>query len=486
MEFGGLHMKKILLAASEGNPFIKTGGLADVVGALPKYLNSKKFDVCVMLPKYLCISSSDRKKMSHVTELYADMPRGREYIGIDKAKLEGITYYFIDNEHYFAGDVPYNQIFEDVNKFAFYSRAVLASLKELNYCPDIIHCHDWQAALIPVFLKEFYGKDPFFENTKTVMTIHNQKFQGRWRIDDIENCRDLPADCRYKAMEAYKETNFLKAGILYADRVTTVSETYAEEIKFPEGGEGLEGVMREVSGKLSGIVNGIDYEEYNPMTDSMLAEPFGLRNITKKKKNKEMLQKELGLKQDSKAMLLGIVSRLTEQKGFDLVNYIMEEMLCTLNVQVAVLGTGEDRFQNSFRYFQDKYQGQLSATIGYSEELAHKIYGGAGAFLMPSQFEPCGLSQLISMRYGTVPIVRETGGLKDTVEAYNEIWQTGTGFSFANYDAKEMLKIIGYAYDVFQNHPKEWRLMMKRCMKEDHSWQNSAKKYENLYQELVG
>ena len=478
-------MKKILFAASEGNPFIKTGGLADVVGALPKYLDGKKFDVRVILPKYLCIPEKDKQKMSHVTEFYADMPRGREYIGIDKVKAEGVTYYFIDNEHYFAGDNPYNQIFEDVNKFAFFSRAVLASLPAIKFCPDIIHCHDWQTALIPVFLKEFYRNDSFFKKTKTVMTIHNQKFQGRWRIDDIENCRDLPAECRYKAMEAYKETNFLKAGILYADRVTTVSETYAEEIKFTEGGEGLEGVMQEVSGKLSGIVNGIDYEEYNSMKDPMLAVPFGLRNIAQKKKNKAMLQKELGLKQDSSVMLIGMVSRLTEQKGFDLVNYVMEEMLTTMNVQVAVLGTGEDRFQNSFRYFQDKYPGQLSATIGYSEERAHKIYGGADVFLMPSQFEPCGLSQLISMRYGTVPIVRETGGLKDTVEAYNEIWQTGTGFSFANYNAKEMLKIIRYAYDVFQNHPKEWKMMMKRCMKADNSWQKSAGKYEKLYLELA-
>ncbi len=478
-------MKKILFAASEGNPFIKTGGLADVVGALPKYLDGKKFDVRVILPKYLCIPEKDKQKMSHVTEFYADMPRGREYIGIDKVKAEGVTYYFIDNEHYFAGDNPYNQIFEDVNKFAFFSRAVLASLPAIKFCPDIIHCHDWQTALIPVFLKEFYRNDSFFKKTKTVMTIHNQKFQGRWRIDDIENCRDLPAECRYKAMEAYKETNFLKAGILYADRVTTVSETYAEEIKFPEGGEGLEGVMQEVSGKLSGIVNGIDYEEYNSMKDPMLAVPFGLRNIAQKKKNKAMLQKELGLKQDSSVMLIGMVSRLTEQKGFDLVNYVMEEMLTTMNVQVAVLGTGEDRFQNSFRYFQDKYPGQLSATIGYSEERAHKIYGGADVFLMPSQFEPCGLSQLISMRYGTVPIVRETGGLKDTVEAYNEIWQTGTGFSFANYNAKEMLKIIRYAYDVFQNHSKEWKMMMKRCMKADNSWQKSAGKYEKLYLELA-
>ena len=223
-------MKKVLFAASEGNPFIKTGGLADVVGALPKYLDKGKFDVRVILPKYLCISKETRQKMSHVTEFYADMPRGKEYIGIDKAKVEGITYYFIDNEHYFAGDNPYHEVFEDVNKFAFFSRAVLASLPKIRFKADIIHCHDWQAALIPVFLKEFYGQDPYFQKTKTILTIHNQKFQGRWKIDDIENCRDLPPDCRYRAMEAYHETNFLKAGILYADRVTTVSATYAKEI----------------------------------------------------------------------------------------------------------------------------------------------------------------------------------------------------------------------------------------------------------------
>lgn len=480
-KFGGFHMKKILFAASEGNPFIKTGGLADVVGALPKYLDKGKFDVRVILPKYLCIPQDIRQKMSHVTEFYADMPRGKEYIGIDKAKVEGITYYFIDNEHYFAGDSPYHEVFEDVNKFAFYSRAVLASLPKIKFRADIIHCHDWQAALIPVFLKEFYGQDPYFQKTRTVLTIHNQKFQGRWKIDDIENCRDLPPDCRYRAMEAYHETNFLKAGILYADRVTTVSATYAEEIQSQAGGEGLDGVMREVADKLSGIVNGIDNEEYNPMTDPMLPGSFGEKRISGKKKDKEELQRELGLRQDASAMLIGIVSRLTEQKGFDLVNYIMEEMLNTMNVQVAILGTGEARYQESFCYFGQKYADRVSVTIGYSEECAHKIYGGADVFLMPSQFEPCGLSQLISMRYGTVPIVRETGGLKDTVEPYNEIWQTGTGFSFANYDAGEMLMIIRYAYDVFQNHPKEWRMMMKRCMKADHSWQSSAGKYEKLY-----
>ncbi len=479
-------MRKILFAASEGNPFIKTGGLADVVGALPKYLDCKKFDVRVILPKYLCIPEEARQKLSHVTEFYADMPRGKEYIGIDKVKVDGITYYFIDNEHYFAGDSPYHEIFQDVNKFAFYSRAVLASLPKIKFSPDIIHCHDWQAALIPVFLKEFYGQDSFYQKTKTVLTIHNQKFQGRWRIDDIENCRDLSKDCRYKAMEAYHDTNFLKAGVIYADKVTTVSETYAQEIQTPAGGEGLDGVMREASGKLVGIVNGIDVEEYDPMTDTALAASFGVRRMSGKKKDKKALQRELGLGQDSSAMLIGIVSRLTEQKGFDLVNRIMEEMMNTMNVQVAVLGTGEDRFQKSFQYFAGKYAGRVSATIGYSEERAHKIYGGADAFLMPSQFEPCGLSQLISMRYGTVPIVRETGGLNDTVEAYNEIWQTGTGFSFANYDAQEMLMIIRYAYDVFMNHPKEWRMMMKRCMNADHSWQNSAGKYEKMYLDLLG
>ena len=477
-------MKKILFAASEGNPFIKTGGLADVVGALPKYLDREKFDVRVFLPKYLCISEAHKQEMKYVTEFYADMPRGKEYIGIYEAKVEGVSYYFIDNEHYFAGNSPYNQIFEDVNKFAFYCRAVLASLPELGFCPDIIHCHDWQAALIPVFLDAFYRDNPFYRNIRTVTTIHNQKFQGRWRIDDIENCRDLPANYRYGAMEAYGETNFLKAGILHADRVNAVSETYAKEIQGREGGEGLDGVMREVSGKLSGIVNGIDVEEYNPKTDPLLAVHFDEKTITKKKKNKEALQAALGLRKDSTAMVIGMVSRLTEQKGFDLVRAALEELMNTLNIQIAVLGTGEQQFENFFKHFDWKYPDRVSATIDYSESTAHMIYGGADAFLMPSQFEPCGLSQLISMRYGTIPIVRETGGLKDTVEPYNEIWHTGNGFSFANYNAGEMKMIIRYAYDVFCNHPKDWRAMMKRCMGIDNSWQNSARKYEELYQTI--
>lgn len=474
-------MKKILFAASEGNPFIKTGGLADVVGALPKYIDKSLYEISIIMPLYQCIPQKFRKQMKEVTYFYEDMPREREYIGLYKMEEAGITYYFIDNEYYFAGDAPYHHICEDVNKFAFFSRAVLAALPYLELCPDVIHCHDWQTGLIPMLLKVFYEGNEFYRNIKTVFTIHNQKFQGRWQIDDIENCRDIPAKYRYGAMEAYGESNFLKAGILYADKVTTVSETYAKEIQTPEGGEGLDGVMREVSGKLCGITNGIDEKEYDAKTDKNIPYPFGIRNIAEKKKNKKALQREMGLKQDEKACMIAIVSRLTQQKGFDLVVSVMEELLQSEHVQVVVLGTGEERFQHDFSWFAQKYPKQMCANIGYSEDKAHRIYAGADMFLMPSQFEPCGLSQLISMCYGTVPIVRETGGLKDTVEPYNEIWQTGTGFGFRNYDAGEMLYIIRYALKIYQEQPKAWKAMMKRCMKRDSSWQSVTKKYEAIY-----
>ena len=478
-------MKKILFAASEGNPFIKTGGLADVVGALPKYINKAEYEVSIIMPLYQCIPDKYRKKMEKLTHFYENMPRGQEYVGIYKLQESGVCYYFIDNEYYFAGNTPYHHICEDVNKFAFFSRAVLAALPKIEYCPDVIHCHDWQTGLLPMFLKVFYSEKEFYKNIKTILTIHNQKFQGRWMIDDIENCRDIPANYRYGAMEAYGESNFLKAGILYADQVTTVSETYAKEIQTPEGGEGLDGVMREISGKLLGITNGIDEEEYNPKIDKNIPYPFEMRNIAEKKKNKRALQKELGLRQDASACLIAIVSRLTQQKGFDLVVSVMEELLHTEHVQIAILGTGEERFQHDFAWFGQKYPDRVSANIGYSEEMAHRIYAGADMFLMPSQFEPCGLSQLISMRYGTVPIVRETGGLKDTVEPYNEIWQTGNGFGFRNYDAGELLHIIKYALKIYQEQPKAWKAMMKRCMNRDSSWQSVTQKYENIYAQLI-
>lgn len=478
-------MKKILFAASEGNPFIKTGGLADVVGALPKYLDKTEYEVSIIMPLYQCILGEYRQKMEKMTHFYQNMPREKEYIGVFKMEEASICYYFIDNEYYFSGDAPYHHLREDVNKFAFFSRAVLAALPQIDYCPDIIHCHDWQTGLIPLFLKVFYEGKKFYKKTKTVMTIHNQKFQGRWQIDDIENCRDIPAKYRYGAMEAYGESNFLKAGILYADRVTTVSETYAKEIQTPEGGEGLDGVMREVAGKLYGIVNGIDQEEYNPKIDPYITFPFSAGNLAEKKKDKRELQKELKLESDQSAFLIAIVSRLTQQKGLDLVVRVMEELLQTEHVQVVVLGTGEERFQDEFSRFAQKYPRQVSTNIGYSEVQAHRVYASADAFLMPSQFEPCGLSQLISMCYGTIPMVRETGGLKDTVEPFNEIWQTGTGFGFRNYDASEMLKIIRYAIKIYQEQPNAWKAMMKRCMDRDSSWQKSVRSYEEIYEGLL-
>lgn len=479
-------MKKILFVASEGNPFIKTGGLADVIGALPKYLDKTKYELSIIMPLYQCIPKHYRKKMEKIIHFYENMPREQEYIGVYKMEESDICYYFIDNEYYFAGDAPYHHLYEDVNKFAFFSRAVLAALPQIEYCPDIIHCHDWQTGLIPLFIKVFYDGKKFYKKVKTVMTIHNQKFQGKWVLDGIENCRDIPGKYRYGAMEAYGESNFLKAGILYADQVNTVSKTYAKEIQTPEGGEGLDGVMRQVAGKLRGITNGIDQEVYDPKTDSNIPYPFSARNIAEKKKNKKELQKELGLKRDASAFLIAIVSRLTQQKGLDLVVSVMGELLQTEHVQIVILGTGEEQFQHSFTSFAQRYPKQVSVNIGYGEAIAHRIYASADAFLMPSQFEPCGLSQLISMRYGTIPLVRETGGLKDTVEPYNEIWQTGNGFGFRNYDAGEMLMIIRYAIKIYQEQPKAWKAMMKRCMNQDSSWQKAARDYEEMYEELFG
>lgn len=478
-------MIKILFAASEGNPFIKTGGLADVVGAMPKYFDPKVYDIRIVLPKYNCIPDEYAKKMAYLTKLTVNMPREKEYIGIYEANVDGVHYYFIDNEYYFAGSAPYHEIYEDVNKFAYFCRAVLACLPKINYRPDIIHCHDWQTGLLPLFLKVFYKQKAFYKEIKTVMTIHNQKFQGRWCIEEIENCLDIPSAYRYGMMEAYGESNFLKAGIVLADRVTTVSKTYALEIQEPESGEGLDGVMREVAGKLIGITNGIDYEEYNPEKDCYIPYPFTTANIAQKKKNKQALQAELGIKKDSRAMLIGMVSRLTQQKGLDLVMAVLEKLLAAQQIQVVILGTGEERFQKGFQYFAWKYPDKVSVSIDYQEDIAHRIYAASDAFLMPSLFEPCGLSQLISMRYGTVPIVRETGGLKDTVEAYNQIWNTGNGFSFRNYAAAELEKMICYAVDVYKNHPKEWRAMMKRCMAADHSWAVSVNKYEDVYRALL-
>lgn len=477
--------KKILFIASECVPFIKTGGLADVVGSLPKYFDKEKYEVRVIIPNYICIDSRWKEKMNFITNFYMDMAWRSQYVGVLEMEYEGVQYYFIDNEYYFAGDKPYGYIHEDVEKFAFFSKAALSILPIIDFRPDIVHCHDWQTGLVPVYLKDSFRKGEFYAGMKSVITIHNLKFQGIWNIPTVQDATGL--DMSYftsDKLEAFGDANYLKGGIVYADYVTTVSRTYAEEIKTPYYGEHLDGLMRARSNCLCGIVNGLDYQEWNPATDSMITKNYSEDTFrTDKVKNKLALQKELGLEADKKKMLIGIVSRLTDQKGFDLIDCIMDE-LCQDEVQIVVLGTGEDRYENMFRHFAWKYGGKVAACIYYSNELSHKIYAACDAFLMPSQFEPCGLSQLMSLRYGTLPIVRETGGLKDTVEPYNEYEETGTGFSFANYNAHEMLAAIRYAQSVYYDKKRSWNKMVERAMKTDFSWKNSAKQYEELYDRL--
>ncbi|MBQ7943325.1 MAG: glycogen synthase GlgA [Lachnospiraceae bacterium] len=481
-------MKKILFVASEGVPFIKTGGLADVVGSLPKEFDKRYFDTRVILPKYMCMTEAIKSLMTYRTHFYMDFMGQQEYVGVLEAKSDDITYYFIDNEKFFNGPKPYgdNHV-EEISKFVFFSKAALSILPVIDFRPDVIHCHDWQTGMIPVYLKERFAGGEFYRGIKSVMTIHNLKFQGVYDIKTIQNITGL--DKSYFApdkLEYFKDANILKGGLVYADAITTVSATYAEEIKTAFYGEKLDGLLNARSNDLRGIVNGIDYDDYNPETDEYIVRNYNAGNFRKEKvKNKRALQKQLGLEENDKKMMIGIVSRLTDQKGMDLVAYVMDE-LCQDDIQLVVLGTGEAQYENMLRHFDWKYQGKVSANIYYSEELSHRIYASCDAFLMPSLFEPCGLSQLMALRYGTVPIVRETGGLKDTVEAYNEYESKGTGFSFCNYNAHEMLGTIRYAEQIYYDKKREWNKIIDRAMATDYSWKTSALKYQEMYDWLIG
>ena len=482
-------MKNILFVASEGVPFIKTGGLADVVGSLPKDIDKEYYDVRVIIPKYSCMKQEMKDRLEYVTSFYMDFNWKSMYVGILKAEQDGVLYYFIDNEDMFNTYKPYTDdaLFE-ITRFSFFSKAALSILPTIGFRPDIIHCHDWQTGLVPVYLKERFQENEFYRGIKTVMTIHNLRFQGKWNVQDVENITGLSGYYfTPDKLEAYKDANLLKGGIVYADAVTTVSPTYAEEIKSQYYGEGLDGILNARAHDLRGILNGIDYTDFSPDNDKNLVKPYTVETFRKDKvKNKVALQKELGLKEDPKCFMIGIVSRLTDQKGFDLIAYVMEEMLSQDAIQVVVLGTGEERYENMFRYFDEKYGDKLAANIYYSDPLSHKIYAAADAFLMPSLFEPCGLSQLMSLRYGTLPIVRETGGLKDTVEPYNEFEGTGTGFSFTNYNAHEMMNAVRYAEQIFYDKKKEWNKMVERALKADFSWKKSAGEYQLMYDWLLG
>ena len=482
-------MKKILFVASESVPFIKTGGLADVVGSLPKSFPKEEFDVRVVIPNYTCIPWEYRSDFKYITHFYMDLGQvsGSEYVGVLTTQYDGITFYFIDNQRYFGGNTPYGDTRFDIEKFCFFSKAALSILPSINFKPDIIHCHDWQTGVLPVYLHTIFRDNNFYDNIKTIMTIHNLRFQGIWDIKTLQKITNFPDYVfRPTDMEYNKDANMLKGGMVYANYITTVSNSYKNEIQNDYYGEGLDGVVRQKSGDLYGILNGIDYNEYNPETDNEIFSKYNKYSfIENKLYNKRGLQHELGLEQNDNKFMIGIISRLTDQKGVDLIARVIEEIVDD-HTQLVVLGTGDKGYEDMFRYYDWKLKGKVSGNIYFSNNRAHIIYAAADAMLVPSRFEPCGLTQLISLRYGTVPIVRETGGLRDTVEPFNIYSDCGTGFSFANYNAHEMLNTINYAKHIYFNNRDKWNGIAFRGMEKDYSWGNSAQDYAGLYRKLMG
>ena len=487
-ERSNLPRRSIAFIGSECHPFVKTGGLGDVMYALPRELARLNCDVRVILPRYACIPKEYQDKMVYRGEFYMDLGNtGRSYyVGIMEYIWDGVVYDFIDNQEFFTSGNPYTNLVDDIPKYCFFSKAALAALNYMDWIPDIVHCHDWQAALVPVYLRTLFRDTPV-GRAKSILTIHNLRFQGVYNIPTIQYWSGLPNEVfgMGALQQNWVDANLLKGGLAYADRITTVSGTYAGEIQTSEYGEKLENHLRYHSGKLRGIVNGIDYEMWNPETDPALAENYGLGNVLDHKMaNKLALQKELGLEENSDKFVIGLVSRLTDQKGLDLVNAIVPQILDG-NTQMVVLGTGDKRYEDAFRFYEGAYKGTFSACIQYDEARAHRIYAGADALLVPSRFEPCGLTQLNAMHYGTLPIVRETGGLKDTVEPYNEFSGDGNGFTFDRYDAGLLLDAINRAKTLYFANRYHWDEVVQRDMAKDVSWENSAKQYKDLYLELT-
>jgi starch synthase len=477
----------VLFVTSECSPFVKTGGLGDVAGSLPQELVAQGVDARVILPKYGMIAEKYTSQMRYIDHIYIKMGWRSQYCGVFELKMNNVTYYFVDNEFYFGAKYIYGDIANDVERFAFFDKAVLALLQVIGFWPDVIHANDWQTGMVSVLLRAHYAYDGRYSRIKTLFTIHNLKFQGIYDKAVIADVCELD-DYYFTSdkLEFYKDASFMKGALTYSDYITTVSPTYAEEIKTEFFGEKLDGLMRARSNSLKGIVNGLDYSAYNPKTDDMIYEKYGSKDfVSKKKANKTALQRELGLVEDEEKFIISMVTRLTSQKGVDLLNCVLDDICFDQNIQIVILGTGDKQYEDSLRYFDWKYHGRVSAQIRFDNTLAHKIYAGSDVTLMPSLFEPCGLNQLIAMRYGTLPVVRETGGLKDTVEPYNEYEGTGTGFSFKNYNAHEMLGVIRYAHEVYYNHRKEWNAICRRAMSKDYSWTKSAKEYIDLYESLV-
>ena len=480
--------RSVAFIGSECHPFVKTGGLGDVMYALPRELVKQNCDVRVILPRYACIPQQYQNKMVYRGEFYMDLGlTGRNYyVGIMEYVWDGVVYDFIDNEEFFSSGNPYISLVDDIPKYCFFSKAALAALNFMNWIPDVIHCHDWQAALVPVYLRTMFQDTPV-GHAKTVLTIHNLRFQGIYNIPTLKYWTGLPDEVfQMGAMkQGYEDANMLKGGLAYADRITTVSGTYAWEIQTPEYGEKLDDHLRYHSYKLRGIVNGIDYGMWNPATDPALAVNYDITNVLDHKwQNKLALQQELGLVQDQGKFVIGLISRLTNQKGLDLVNAIVPQLMDG-NTQIVVLGTGDKQYEDTFRYYENAYRGMFSACIQYDEGRAHRIYAGADALLVPSRFEPCGLTQLNAMHYGTLPIVRETGGLKDTVQPYNLFNGEGNGFTFDRYDAGLLLDAVNRAKTEYFVNRYHWDEVVQRDMAKDVSWENSARQYKDLYLELT-
>lgn len=474
---------QIVFASAECAPFVKTGGLGDVAGSLPAALVRAGAEVIVMVPKYATIKDEYKAQMEHFADFYVSLGWRNEYCGLEKLEHDGVTYMFIDNERYFARDYPYG-FFDDGERFAFFSKAITESLQHLpaGFECDILHCNDWQTALAPVFLREFYQGLPLYDRVKTVFSIHNVAFQGQFSdtvMEDILGVAHIPAAASQLRCDACS-INYMLGALRYADAITTVSPTYANEIQTPEFGEGLDGVLRERSYALQGILNGIDVAGFDPATDKRIAANYTVEDRSGKAVCKAKLQEELGLEVRDDRPLMVMVTRLTRQKGMDLVMYALDRILAG-GVQVAVLGTGDRDYEDGLRYFQDKYPGTMAARIEFDPALSQRMYAAADMFLMPSKFEPCGLSQIIAMRYGTLPIVRETGGLKDTVQPYNEFTGEGTGFSFSNFNGDEMGDAVFRAARLFWDNRDAWNQLVTQAMSQDFSWTRSADKYLDLY-----
>ncbi|WP_368140320.1 glycogen synthase GlgA [Collinsella aerofaciens] len=474
---------QIVFASAECAPFVKTGGLGDVAGSLPAALVRAGAEVIVMVPKYATIKDEYKARMEHFSDFYVSLGWRNEYCGLEKLEHDGVTYMFIDNERYFARDYPYG-FFDDGERFAFFSKAITESLQHLpeGFECDILHCNDWQTALAPVFLREFYQGLPLYDRVKTVFSIHNVAFQGQFSdtvMEDILGVAHIPAAASQLRCDACS-INYMLGALRYADAITTVSPTYANEIQTPEFGEGLDGVLRERSYALQGILNGIDVAGFDPATDKRIAANYTVEDRSGKAVCKAKLQEELGLEVRDDRPLMVMVTRLTRQKGMDLVMYALDRILAG-GVQVAVLGTGDRDYEDGLRYFQDKYPGTMAARIEFDPALSQRMYAAADMFLMPSKFEPCGLSQIIAMRYGTLPIVRETGGLKDTVIPYNEFTGEGTGFSFSNFNGDEMGDAVFRAARLFWDNRDAWNQLVTQAMSQDFSWTRSADKYLDLY-----